>query len=143
VPEAPASQRLPYRTREALRFRDMDLVGHVNNSIYATLFEQNRVDFQNMSGGFREGAGQVVVLATLAIDFLRELHWPGTVEIGLGIGRLGVSSFDVEQEIFRDGVLIARGRCTQVLIDVAGRRPVPPPSEQRAWLSGWGVGTIV
>lgn len=137
MPEAPASRRLPYRTREALRFRDMDLVGHVNNSIYATLFEQNRVDFQNLPGGFCEGAGQVIVVATPAIDFLRELHWPGTVEISLGIGRLGASSFDVEQEILRDGVPIARARCTQVLINVAGRRPVSLSAEQRARLSRW------
>lgn len=115
----------------------MDPLGHVNNSIYATLFEQNRVEFQSQPGGCREAAGQTVVLATMTIDFLREMHWPGTVEIGLGVGRLGTSSFDIEQEISRDGALIARGRCTQVLIDSAQRRPVPLSSEQRLRLSRW------
>lgn len=96
-----------------------------------------------MLGGFREEAGQVIVLATLDFDFLRELRWPGTVEIGLGIGRPGVNSFDVEQEILRDGVLIAWGRCAQVLINVAGRRPLPLSAEQRARLSRWDMGDKV
>lgn len=137
MPDGPAPAQLPFRTCEALRFRDMDPLGHVNNSIYATLFEQNRVEFQSQPGGCREAAGQTVVLATMTIDFLREMHWPGTVEIGLGVGRLGTSSFDIEQEISRDGALIARGRCTQVLIDSAQRRPVPLSSEQRLRLSRW------
>lgn len=130
---------LPFRTQEPLRFRDMDPLGHINNSVYATLLEQNRIAFQDQPGGFREAKGQAAVLATQTIDFLRELRWPGTVEVRLGIGRLGRSSIQINQEILRDGMLIARARCTQVLIDEARRTAVPLSDEQRAMLAPWMV----
>ncbi len=130
---------LPFHTQEALRFRDMDPLGHINNSVYATLLEQNRIAFQDQPGGFREARGQAAVLATQTIDFLREMRWPGTVEIRLGIGRLGRSSIQIHQEIMLDGKLIARARCTQVLIDDALRTAVPLTDEQRAMLAPWMV----
>jgi len=130
---------LPFLTHEALRFRDMDPLGHINNSVYATLLEQNRVAFQCEPGGFREAQGQTAVLATLTIDFLREMRWPGTVEVSLGISRIGRSSFDFQQQIVLDGQLIARGRCTQVLIDEGLRSAVPLSDEQKQMLTRWMI----
>lgn len=140
MPERPDQPRsLPFQTHEALRFRDMDMLGHINNSIYATLLEQNRVMFQYERGGFHEAEGQTAVLASLTIDFLREMRWPGTAEVSLGIARIGRSSFDFQQQIVMDGQLIARGRCTQVLIDEGLRRAVPLSDAQRQVLSRWMV----
>lgn len=141
MPDTDPSARpiLPFHSQEGLRFRDMDPMGHVNNSIYATLFEQNRVRFQDEPGGFREAEGQIAVLATTTIDFVQETHFPGTVDVGLGISRIGRSSFDFQQEIVKDGVLIARGRSTQVLIDEEKRSSVPLSQEQREMLSRWLV----
>lgn len=130
---------LPFATKEPLRFRDMDPLGHINNSVYSTLLEQNRIAFQDQPGGFREAQGQSAVLATQTIDFLREMHWPGTVDVRLGIGRLGRSSIHVLQDISLDGKLVARARCTQVLIDNTTRTAVPLSDEQRAMLRPWMV----
>lgn len=140
MPERSDTPRaLPFLTHEALRFRDMDPLGHINNSVYATLLEQNRVAFQYKHGPFHETDGQTAVLASLAIDFLREMRWPGTVAVSLGIARIGRSSFDFHQQIVLDGQLIARGRCTQVLIDAALRRAVPLSDAQKRILSRWMV----
>ena len=38
---------------------------------------------------------------------MKELRWPGTVEIGTGIAEFGRSSFKVAQAIFHDGVCAA------------------------------------
>lgn len=135
----PPHANLPFQTQEPLRFRDMDPLGHINNSVYATLLEQNRIAFQDQPGGFREAKGQSAVLATQTIDFLQEMRWPGTVEIRLGIGKLGRSSIQIQQEIMLGGILVARARCTQVLIDDASRSAVPLSDEQRAMLAPWMV----
>jgi len=136
---APAGDtpQLPFRSQVQLRFRDMDPVGHINNSVYATLLEQNRIAFQEQPGGFREAADQSAVLATQTIEFLREMRWPGTVEVRLGIGGLGRSSIRIHQEIHFDGTLIARAQCTQVLIDNADRKAVPISGAQRKMLAPW------
>ena len=41
------------------------------------------------------------------IDFLAELYWPGTVEIGTGVSRIGRSSFGLTQGVFNRGRLAA------------------------------------
>lgn len=138
TPAAP-DLHLPFATQESLRFRDMDPLGHINNSVYSTLLEQNRISFQDQPGGFREAKGQSAVLATQSIDFLCEMHWPGTVDVRLGIGRLGRSSIHIHQEISLGYKLVARARCTQVLIDNTTRSAVPLSDEQRAMLAPWVV----
>lgn len=135
----PPNGVLPFATREPLRFRDMDPLGHINNSVYPTLLEQNRISFQDQPGGFREAKGQSAVLATQTIDFLQEMHWPGTVDVRLGIGRLGRSSIQIHQEISLAGRLIARSHCTQVLIDNGSRAAVPLSQEQRVMLAPWVI----
>lgn len=134
-----AAARLRFRSSEPLRYRDLDPQGHVNNSIYSTLFEQNRVAFQLSPGGFAEAEGQAVVLASMTVDFIRELHWPGAVEIALGVGRIGRTSFEVLQEMWSGGELAARARCAQVLISLKTRRPVPLSPDQRQQLEAWQV----
>jgi acyl-CoA thioester hydrolase len=73
------------------------------------------------------------VLARLDINFLRELHWPGQVEIGTGVAEIGRSSFTFLQAIFHDGACAATGRATMVMIDMASRkaRPLPPEALAR------------
>ena len=68
------------------------------------------------------------MLARIEIDFLKELRWPGTVEIGTGIAEIGRSSYVFAQAIFHEGACAARARSTMVLIDRATRkaRPLPP-----------------
>ena len=72
--------------------------------------------------------GCTTVLARIEIDFLKELRWPGTVEIGTGIAEIGRSSYVFSQAIFNEGACAARARSTMVLIDRATRkaRPLPP-----------------
>lgn len=133
--QAPADLR--FQTSEALRFGDQDKQGHINNAVYSTLFECNRVAFQTTGQCLALEAHQVVVIAAIAIDFQRELHWPGTVDIRLGVTRIGRSSFDFAQEMYLGQTRIAKARSTQVVIDRQSRRSSPLLPEQRDQLARW------
>ena len=135
LPPAPA--RLRYQTRETLRFGDQDIQGHVNNAVYSTLFECNRVAFQTSGNCLSVGSGQLVVLASITIDYRRELLWPGTVEIRLGVSRIGRSSFGFVQEMWLGETLVANARSTQVLIDRTTRTPTPLSPAQCDQLARW------
>jgi acyl-CoA thioester hydrolase len=76
------------------------------------------------------------VLARIEIDFLKELHWPGTVEIGTAIAEIRRSSYVFAQAIFNEGACAARARSTMVLIDRATRKSRPLPPELVARLEG-------
>jgi acyl-CoA thioester hydrolase len=78
--------------------------------------------------------GATSVMVRLEINYLRELHWPGTVEIGTAVAEIGRSSFVFSHALFRpDGQCVATGRVTMVLIDRETRhsRPLPPDLIER------------
>jgi acyl-CoA thioester hydrolase len=115
----------PSRAVDTIRYGDLDPQGHVNNAVFATYFETGRVHmFRTPDLGVGVD-GASLILARTEIDFLRELRWPGTVEIGTGIEAFGRSSFTVAQAIFRDGTCAATGRATLVFFDTATRRSRP------------------
>ena len=124
----------PHRVRDIIRFADLDPQGHVNNAVFATYFETGRVAmFRNPDLGIGVD-NATFVLVRQEIDFLRELHWPGDVEIGTALAELGRSSFVVVQTIFKDGVCAAAGRATLVMLDTKTRRarPLTPEAMARA-----------
>ena len=132
---APRLEDYPHRASDLIRYADLDPQGHVNNAVFATYFETGRVAmFRGPDLGI--GAdGKTFVLVRQEIDFLQELRWPGSVEIGTAIASFGRSSFTVAQVVFRGDVCAAAGRATIVFIDLATRRPEPLPEEQIARLS--------
>ena len=125
----PQLAQFPIRVSDTIRFADLDRQGHVNNAVFATFLETGRVGtIYDPENGFQV-AGATWVLARLEIDFLQELHWPGTVEIGSAIASIGRSSYTFGQAIFHNGICAATGRSTLVLIDAATRRSRPVPRE--------------
>jgi acyl-CoA thioester hydrolase len=77
------------------------------------------------------------VVGRMEINYLRELNWPATIEIGTGVAEFGRSSFKVAQAIFRDGVCCATGLATMVCMDIATRKATPLPQVAIENLSRW------
>jgi acyl-CoA thioester hydrolase len=128
-PALPRIEDFPIRVSDTIRFADLDRQGHVNNAVYPTYFESGRVPrIYDPKEGFQVD-GCTTVLARIEIDFLKELHWPGTVEIGTAIAEIRRSSYVFAQAIFNEGACAARARSTMVLIDRATRKARPLPSE--------------
>jgi acyl-CoA thioester hydrolase len=127
-PALPRIEDFAIRVPDIIRFADMDRQGHVNNAIYPTYFETGRVGVIYDPQAGLQVEGCTTVLARIEIDFLKELRWPGTVEVGTGIAEIGKSSYVFAQAIFHDGACAARARSSMVLIDRATRkaRPLPP-----------------
>ena len=127
----------PHRVKDIIRFADLDAQGHVNNAVFATYFETGRVAmFRNPDLGIGI-ANATFVLVRQEIDFLRELHWPGEVDVGTALAEFGRSSFTVVQTIFNNGICAAAGRATLVMMDTTTRRARPLTEEAMAKLLSW------
>jgi acyl-CoA thioester hydrolase len=136
-PPLPRIEDFPIRVPETVRFADMDRQGHVNNAVYPTYFESGRVGAIYDPHEGLQVEGCTTVLAHIEIDFLKELNWPGTIEIGTAIATIGRSSYVFTQAIFHEGACAARARSTMVLIDRATRKARPLPPELVARLTRW------
>ena len=119
----------PSRTSADIRYSDLDRQGHVNNAVFATFSEVGRVAFMYDPARPLVSEGRSFVIARLQIDFRAELFWPGSVDIGTGVVRVGRSSFTLAQGIFNDGRLAATAEATIVMVDKKTRRSTPLPPQ--------------
>jgi acyl-CoA thioester hydrolase len=125
----PRLEQFPGRTGDIIRFGDLDPQGHVNNTVFATFFETGRVMLLREPGNELAALGATTVLVRLDINFLKEMHWPGTVEIGTATTRIGRSSYTFQQAIFHEGECAATADATMVMIDAQTRRARPLPAD--------------
>ncbi len=123
----PSIEEFPVRVGELIRYADLDPQGHVNNAVFSTFFETGRVTLFRDPSRALLVPGCNFVLARSEIDFLRELRWPGTIEVGTKVASIGRSSYVVAQAIFSGEACAATGLATIVLIDEATRRSHPLP----------------
>jgi acyl-CoA thioester hydrolase len=82
-----------------------------------------------------EGLGWIMV--RLDIHFRAELHWPGGIELGLGVVKFGRTSVTFDQVVFSEGRCVASAQAVTVLIDEATRRPAPLTAEVKANFKPW------
>ena len=125
----PRLEQFPGRADDIIRFGDLDPQGHVNNTVFATFFETGRVMLLREPGNELNPPGATTVLVRLDINFMREMHWPGTVIVGTGTTHIGRSSYSFLQAIFHEGECAGTGLATMVMIDAATRKPRPLPDE--------------
>jgi len=120
-------------TPVSLRFSDQDSMGHINNVAFAAYVEQARVAFINV---FLRNWGEGIdyILASVNIDYRREMHFPGTVDIGVRLIRIGTKSITTGYGLFKDGTNVATAGSVNVFFDTKNGMTTPIPDNLRAIL---------
>ncbi|MEZ4587238.1 MAG: thioesterase family protein [Gemmatimonadales bacterium] len=120
-------------TPVGIRFRDLDLLGHVNNVNLAGWLEDGRVALelpvQPLTASY---AGPVIVLAELRIEYREEIRFGMEVRVGTRVQRIGRSSVTLGQTVMADDRCAAIAEAVEVLIDAETRRPISLPPEFRS-----------
>src|SRR6201996_3163357 len=119
--DAPRLEDFPYRLSDNVRFADLDPNGHVNNAVYATYFETGRVTLMKDRSQGLMPPGLAWIMVRLDIHFRAELHWPGAIEMGLGVAKFGRTSVTFDQVVFSQDRCVASAQAVTVLIDEATR----------------------
>lgn len=116
------------------RWMDNDVYGHVNNVTYYSYFDTAVNHHLIEAGGLdMHNDDAFGVVAETGCRFFSELKFPGIVDAGLRITRLGTSSVTYEIGLFRRETddLAALGSFVHVWVDRETRRPVPVPDKIR------------
>ncbi len=146
-----ATERESYRvwTRESLRYADLDPVGHVNNTAYSIYIENARTMLfhrvMQQLGPGHEFGNLDWILRRIELDFLREIRYPGEVEVGLSITRMGTSSMILEIGIFTAHYCAATSHGVSVCFDTVARtsRRIPDRLRHALWESAAYAGDPV
>jgi acyl-CoA thioester hydrolase len=123
------------RVQISLRWRDMDMLGHLNQSVYHELLEEGRSAlFMSLA---RERAFPFV-LARVELDYKREVRRDhGTIDVVARVQRIGRSSVTLAHEVvLPDGTVAASGSSVLVAWDPRKRAARELTVDERAALSG-------
>ena len=112
------------------RWMDNDAYGHVNNVIYYSWFDTAVNAYLIEHGALDIHHGSVIGLVIeTQCNYFSPLAFPQTVEAGIRVSKLGVSSVRFEVGLFASGepLTAARGHFVHVYVDRQTRRPQPLP----------------
>ncbi|MCV7430236.1 acyl-CoA thioesterase [Mycolicibacterium bacteremicum] len=123
------------------RYGDVDANGHLNNLALESLHENARAEFnERVFPDVYQPAVRTIrlVSASNVVHFLAEVHWPATIETGLGIGRLGRTSYVASTALFVGDTCVSL--CDTVLVMLDDDGPTPIPAEAREKLGTYLLG---
>jgi len=128
--------------RIPIRWGDMDAMGHVNNTVYFRYIESARIAWLDQVGALPDPAapGEGPAVVNAYCSFLKQLTYPGEIEVATFVGPPGRSSIEVTHEIRLVGPngqaasLHAEGGAKVVWIDFKAEKSRPLPERLRALL---------
>jgi acyl-CoA thioester hydrolase len=130
-----AEKKLVHVERIAIRWGDMDAMGHVNNTVYFRFMEQARIGwFEGLVPRGEAWKRTGIVVANASCNFKRAMNYPGSVDVRLYAAPPGGSSVATFYELVVDGELYADGAATVVFVDIERQKPVRIPEAIRARL---------
>ena len=123
-----------YFTNVTTRYSDQDELGHINNCSYVAYVEAGRVQFL---GGLLDSdrhPGIDLILARVTVNYLQESHYPGVMEVGSRILKLGNKSMTTGYGLFKDGHCVATAGSVNIYFEVESRNTIEIPTDIRAAL---------
>jgi len=119
---------------DVLRFGDLDRQNHVNNVAFASFCESGRVRFLDTIARPLLDPTDLFALVKITIEYRHEVLFPGMIEVGTRLIRLGRSSVRFGQGLFNEGRCVATAEAVVVLMDGTSRKSKPFPPEAAATL---------
>ena len=107
------------------RFIDMDAFQHINNAVYASYIESARVQMFRRWGIAGANQGNSIIMASLTIDYIKQLKHPATITIGQRVSRIGKTSFDIQSVIFNENnEAVCKSLVVAVCFDFDSQKPI-------------------
>ncbi len=113
-----------------IRFKDIDLMGHVNNAVFFTYFEEGRKAFFHTLFNMAEPGDFNFIIGHVSCDFLRPVKLNNSVSVQLWISEAGGKKFGIKYIVADkndESIVYAKGYSVQVFFDYKKNKSVPMP----------------
>lgn len=117
-----------------VRFSDLDAMGHVNNAVFFTYFEEGRKHFSKKVFNVSDISDFKFIMAHIRCDFIRPIRFNDQVILQMRVKDIGTKSFSFEYRLvdFLDETKVyAAGESTQVCYDYEKNRSIEVPAKMR------------
>lgn len=112
-----------------VRFRDTDMLGHVNHASYLTYMEEARLEFLKKIGIEVKSTGYTIVLVGLKVDYMKQGYFGQILDVSTTISKVGRTSFTLINHIVEkeSNELITKAEVTIVYYDIDNEKSVEIP----------------
>jgi len=113
-----------------IRFRDIDAMGHVNNAVFFTYFEEGRKTFLKTLFNIVHPRDYNFILAHIRCDFFKPITPDDAVSLQMWVDEIGNKRFDLIYCLINpddEAVVYARGQSRQVCFDYAAQKTIEIP----------------
>lgn len=121
-------------TPVTIRFSDQDSLGHVNNVSIVSYVEAGRTILIHRFLDREKFRDLNFALVRVEVDYRSEFVYPGTVDVGSRLLRIGTKSFTSGYGLFIGDRCVASSVSVNVFFDTTKRAGVEPPAEIRAMM---------
>lgn len=124
----------PFRvaTPMQLRFNDIDMLGHVNNTSYFELFDLGKNEyFKAVRHGQVDWTRPPLMIVNINIDFLAQTHFDEPVAVQTQTTHIGSKSIAMLQQLINTRTGEVKAQCSSVLVhfDISTGTPSPITEE--------------
>lgn len=122
-----------------LRFSDVDRFGHVNNSVYFSLFDMCKTRYFNDVVGTDIFDRMAPVVVHIEANFISPVYFPDEIVIDTSIVKIGNKSFTLMQRAVNKRTDEVKCFCETVMVmmDTATNKSVEIDSEFRTKVSSY------
>ncbi|MFM7661081.1 MAG: acyl-CoA thioesterase [Bacteroidota bacterium] len=111
-----------------VRYYDLDLMGHVNNSVYLSYFEMARVHyFKQLVGVNWDWRKEGVLLVRNEIDYLKPILLNDEPEVHMTLEKIGEKSISLLYEIRVNDEIYTKGRSVLVCFNAGEGKTIQVP----------------
>ena len=136
--DIPHQKKLVFETHIAVRWGDMDAMGHVNNATYFRYMETARIDWFRSIGCVPDAQGEGPVIVNAFCNFYRQFEYPDEVLLKMYVsdpGRTTFESWATMEKVAEPGVVCAAGGATTIWVNFPQQKAVGLPDWIRAIVS--------
>jgi len=116
-----------------IRFSDVDKYGHVNNSVYFSLFDMSKTQYLIDVIGVEKYEHMAMVVAHVEADFINPIFYPDEIVIQTSVVKLGRKSFTLVQQALNKRTKEIKCSCQTIMVfyDVESQQSSEIPEEVR------------
>jgi acyl-CoA thioester hydrolase len=123
-----------FTTEVEIRFNDIDAMGHVNNAVIFTYFEEGRKSLFYSALNKTAPGGFSFIVAHLECDYIRPVRLEDRLLLKMGVPTIGNKSFSLSYELMdaaNTDRMFAQGLSVQVCYDYDHQQSIRIPDDLR------------
>lgn len=107
----------PVCSKVQIRFNDIDILGHLNNVVYFSLFDTAKAEYlQQVMEGTMDWRRVETVIANINCNFMASAYYGESINVYTRCSEMGKRAFTLEQVMVNADTMQVKAVCSTVMV---------------------------